>query len=44
MRNVVLNFGFQKDGLMTQLEFENFLENMFCGVMNVVTPPEMVLN
>ena len=44
IKNVVLIFGYQEANTITQPEFENFMDNMCCGVMNIVTPPELILN
>lgn len=37
-------YGFEDVGFINEMEFENFLENMCCGVMSIVTPPELILN
>jgi len=37
-------FGFETSGFITQMEFQNFLENLCSGVMNIVTPPELILS
>ena len=44
IKNVIMIFGFENSGFINQMEFENFFENMCCGVMNIVTPPELIIN
>jgi hypothetical protein len=44
IKNVIMIFGFENSGFINKMEFESFLENMCCGVMNIVTPPELILN